>query len=88
MPQSFFLPDGKPFRIGINTPRSAGKAVQRNRIKRIIREEFRLNKELFPQRGALMYLVKSCIDEKSLKKEVIQLVNDVIKRTGSTENAE
>ncbi len=34
-------------RIGIVTPKSVGKAVTRNRIKRIIRESFRKNKEKF-----------------------------------------
>ena len=34
-------------RLGITVPRRVGKAVLRNRIKRIIREYFRKNPELF-----------------------------------------
>ncbi|MBS3736669.1 MAG: ribonuclease P protein component [Candidatus Bipolaricaulota bacterium] len=34
-------------RIGIVTPKYLGNATKRNRIKRIIRENFRKNKEIF-----------------------------------------
>ncbi|MFW6190698.1 MAG: ribonuclease P protein component, partial [Candidatus Bipolaricaulota bacterium] len=39
--------DGEEPRIGIVTPKSLGTAVERNRIKRIIRENFRKNKRTF-----------------------------------------
>jgi ribonuclease P protein component len=35
-------------RLGITVTKKAGNAVQRNRIKRLIREFFRLNKCFFP----------------------------------------
>jgi ribonuclease P protein component len=35
-------------RLGITVTKKAGNAVKRNRIKRLIREFFRLNKSLFP----------------------------------------
>jgi len=35
-------------RLGITVAKRIGNAVQRNRLKRFLREFFRLNKELFP----------------------------------------
>jgi ribonuclease P protein component len=35
-------------RLGITVTKKTGNAVKRNRIKRLIREFFRLNKSLFP----------------------------------------
>ena len=42
-------------RIGIVTPKYLGCAVTRNRIKRIIRENFRKNKEVF---GGIDFIVR------------------------------
>lgn len=47
--------EGEKPRIGIVTPKSLGTAVERNRIKRIIRESFRKNKGVF---GELDFIVK------------------------------
>jgi len=45
---------GKP-RIGIVTPKYLGTAVERNRIKRVLREGFRKNKDVF---DSLEFIVK------------------------------
>lgn len=36
-------------RLGLIVPRRVGNAVARNRIKRVIREYFRLNRDAFPR---------------------------------------
>ncbi|MGH9355561.1 MAG: ribonuclease P protein component [Terriglobia bacterium] len=45
----FYRSNGLPLtRLGITTPRALGKAVVRNRIRRRLREIFRLNRNAFP----------------------------------------
>ena len=41
-------PEGGPTRLGITATRKVAPAVGRNRIKRVMREVFRRNRELFP----------------------------------------
>ncbi len=45
-------------RLGLVVGRRAGGAVSRNRIKRLIREFFRLNKEKIPESSDLIVLAK------------------------------
>lgn len=45
----FYRSNGLPqTRLGITTPRALGKAVIRNRIRRRLREVFRLNRNIVP----------------------------------------
>jgi ribonuclease P protein component len=45
-------------RLGITVTKKTGNAVKRNRIKRLIREFFRLNKALFPAGQDLVIMAK------------------------------
>jgi len=40
--------DEDPARLGLVTSRKAGNAVHRNRFRRVMREYFRLHREMFP----------------------------------------
>jgi len=45
-------------RLGITVTKKAGNSVKRNRIKRLLREYFRLNKELFPDKLDVIIMAK------------------------------
>jgi ribonuclease P protein component len=47
--------DEQPTRAGFTTPRSLGKAVVRNRLKRRMREAFRLSAERLPKGWSLVF---------------------------------
>ena len=52
-------------RLGISVQRKAGSAVRRNRIKRIIREVFRLNRSLFPPDADIVVTVRQSFSAKN-----------------------
>ena len=45
-------------RLGITVTKKVGTAVQRNRIKRVVREVFRRNRHLFPAAYDLVFIAK------------------------------
>jgi ribonuclease P protein component len=54
-----FLPNTLPYnRLGISVQKKTGNSVRRNRIKRLVREVFRLNRELFPQASDIVVTVR------------------------------
>ena len=50
--------EGAPSRIGLTVTRKVANAVGRNRIKRVLREVFRKNRELFPLKCDVVIVAK------------------------------
>lgn len=60
-------------RLGISVHRKIRGAVKRNRIKRIIRESFRLQRKQYPQNADIVFAVRSefsCINPDDICKAV------------------
>ncbi|MFH0808964.1 MAG: ribonuclease P protein component [Pseudomonadota bacterium] len=67
----------EPRRLGITASRKVGNAVARNRVKRLIREFYRLNKELFPSGHDIIVIARpgsSCLTYKQLEAELSRLL--------------
>ena len=65
-------------RLGITVARKYGKAVKRNRIKRLLREFFRLNKKLFKTGYDYVIVVKRNCNVKNyweVKEELEEFLN-------------
>ncbi|GMO66613.1 MAG: ribonuclease P protein component [Endomicrobiia bacterium] len=66
-------------RLGLVTPRKVGKAVMRNRMKRRLREIFRLNKHFLEPSIDLIFISRvetALLNYSSLKKNVLGLLKD------------
>ena len=66
-------------RLGVTTRKSTGNAVKRNRVKRLIREFYRLNKALFPQDYDIVIAAKkdaSYLDFWKIKAELSKALSD------------
>jgi len=54
-----YLAGDQPWsRLGVSVPRKVGNAVRRNRIKRIVRETFRLYREIFPHSSDIVVTIR------------------------------
>ena len=66
----------KKQRLGITASRRVGTAVKRNRIKRLLREFFRLNKACLPPSSDILFIAKSgadTLDYAGLRTELIDI---------------
>ncbi|MBW1805178.1 MAG: ribonuclease P protein component [Deltaproteobacteria bacterium] len=66
-------------RLGITASKKTGNAVKRNRIKRYIREFYRLDKEQFPQGYDIAVVAKKGADGlifRKIKKELGEIILD------------
>jgi len=65
-------------KIGFAVSKKVKKAVKRNRLKRLLREIYRLNQDLFPDNYHYVLLANGASDDfHVLKKEVIKLLRKI-----------
>ncbi|MGB9597545.1 MAG: ribonuclease P protein component, partial [Candidatus Poribacteria bacterium] len=71
-------------RIGLTVTKKIGKSVQRNRIKRLIREAIRLTKGILPGNDIVIVARKSSTDLKC--QQVKNSLNQLLRRAKLIEN--
>jgi len=76
------LPNGLDYsRFGFSVSKRVGKAVVRNRAKRLLREVARLRQEMIPPGQDLVFIARSPIKQADFR-EVDQAVQKVLRQAG------
>lgn len=74
--------DGKPFnRIGISVSKKVGKSVVRSRVKRLISESYRLNKDNYPVGFDFVIIARVSSHDKSYS-DIEKALIHVFKKAG------
>jgi ribonuclease P protein component len=66
-------------KMAVLVRKKCGKAYQRNRIKRIVREFYRLNQDKFPNAEAIIFSLESFIDSEEEFKQELSTLADLAK---------
>jgi ribonuclease P protein component len=89
----FVLPAGGAcWRLGLSVSRKVGGAVQRNRVKRLLREFFRINQAKLPPGVDIVAVAQKSLDPRrinyaDLEQELLPLFNGLLKCRGQKRNA-
>ncbi len=83
---AYFVPNRSPYnRMGISVSKKNGNAVERNRIKRIIRAAYRLNEDKFPIGYDIVFAARNDIAEKK-SGDIERFINErLLKKMKSSE---
>lgn len=68
-------------RVGISVSKKVGKSVIRSRVKRLVSESFRLNKQGLKQGYDLVFVARTASNNKSYK-EIESSIKDLFRKSG------
>ena len=84
---AYFIPNKSPYnRLGISVSKKNGNAVERNRIKRIIRDAYRINEDKFPIGYDIVFAARNSIAQKK-SNDIERFINTrLLKKMNSQKN--
>lgn len=74
----FYCPNELPYRrLGLIVSAKVGKAFERNKVKRLLRELFRKNKALFPEKSDIIFIASPKIKDISYE-QLLALIKEYL----------